>query len=66
MIPPYGLIVDCEDRHRRIADAAYYRYSLRGCESGHELEDWLCAEQAVDAELLSGGIVPLKATYFAG
>lgn len=29
-----------------IREAAYYRYLQRGCEPGHELEDWLAAETA--------------------
>ena len=65
MIPPNGLLADYEDRRQRIAHAAYCRYTLRGCESGRELEDWLCAEQEADAELVSGGIVPTRAGYFA-
>ena len=31
----------------RIATAAYYRAEQRGFEPGHELEDWLHAEQQV-------------------
>ncbi|MEA3194901.1 MAG: hypothetical protein QOD26_3234 [Betaproteobacteria bacterium] len=32
---------------RRIAEAAYYRAQQRGFEPGHELEDWIAAEQEV-------------------
>jgi len=35
------------DRHKMIADAAYYRARQRGFESGHELEDWLAAENEI-------------------
>jgi hypothetical protein len=31
--------------NRRIAERAYQRYEARGREDGHELEDWLSAEQ---------------------
>jgi hypothetical protein len=34
-------------RRRMIADAAYYRAECRGFEPGHELEDWLAAENEV-------------------
>ncbi len=33
------------DRDARIAELAYYRAESRGFEPGHELEDWLEAEQ---------------------
>lgn len=33
-----------EDRWARVATAAYYRSECRGFEAGHELEDWLAAE----------------------
>jgi DUF2934 family protein len=36
-------------RQQRIALAAYYRAQRRGFEAGGELEDWLAAEQEIDA-----------------
>jgi hypothetical protein len=42
-----------KDRYERIAEAAYLRAERRGFEPGHELEDWLAAEQEVDALLSS-------------
>jgi hypothetical protein len=66
VIPCYPLIVDYEARRQRIADAAHDRYTLRGCEPGKELDDWLWAEKTVDAELLSGGIVPAKCDLYEG
>ena len=33
------------DREARIAELAYYKAESRGFEPGHELEDWLEAEQ---------------------
>ena len=40
-----------EHRHEYIAEAAYLRAQSRGFVPGHELEDWLAAEKAVDALL---------------
>lgn len=42
---------DADARHRMIADAAYYLAAQRGFEPGHELEDWLTAEQEFEARL---------------
>jgi len=44
-----------EDRHASIAEAAYFRSEHRGFEPGHELEDWLAAEEEVDQRLLGEG-----------
>jgi hypothetical protein len=33
------------DRDARVAELAYYKAESRGFEPGHELEDWLEAEQ---------------------
>ena len=41
-----------EERHRLIAEAAYYRASRRGFGGGAEVEDWLAAEAEVDGKLL--------------
>lgn len=38
-------------REELIAEAAYLRAASRGFEPGHELDDWLAAEQRVDADL---------------
>jgi len=43
--------IDPEWRRALIAQAAYYRAERRGFDLGFELEDWLAAEQAIDAEL---------------
>jgi len=43
-----------EWRRTLIAEAAYYRAAYRGFEAGHELDDWLAAEQGIDAELTAG------------
>ncbi|HAJ92510.1 MAG TPA: DUF2934 domain-containing protein [Gammaproteobacteria bacterium] len=36
------------ERHRMIAEAAYYQAEKRGFQSGHALLDWLEAEKDVD------------------
>jgi hypothetical protein len=37
-----------EERHRRIAEAAYYRAERRGFTPGYEEEDWIAAEREID------------------
>lgn len=37
--------------HAMIADAAYFRAEKRGFEAGHELEDWLAAEEEIEQHL---------------
>jgi hypothetical protein len=41
-----------EDRNACIAEAAYFIAMRRGFSPGHELEDWLTAENEVDARLI--------------
>ena len=41
-----------EDRNACIAEAAYFMAMHRGFSPGHELEDWLTAENEVDARLI--------------
>lgn len=38
------------DRHHRIQVAAYYLAEHRGFAPGHEVDDWLAAEDAIEAE----------------
>jgi len=38
------------DRHHRVQVAAYYLAERRGFAPGHELDDWLAAEEAIEAE----------------
>jgi hypothetical protein len=38
------------DRHHRVQVAAYYLAERRGFAPGHELDDWLAAEDAIEAE----------------
>ncbi len=44
-----------EDRRASIAEAAYFKAEHRGFVPGHELEDWLAAEEEVDQRLLGEG-----------
>jgi hypothetical protein len=40
------------ERHRMIAEAAYYRAQRRGFVGGNSHQDWLDAEAEIDARLL--------------
>lgn len=51
---PIAELVGDEVRHRMIAEAAYFRAKHRGFSPGHELDDWLAAENEVDTALLIG------------
>ena len=44
-----------EDRDACIAEAAFFIAERRGFAPGHELEDWLRAENQVDARLSGEG-----------
>jgi Protein of unknown function (DUF2934) len=41
--------IDPDSRRRLVAAEAYFRAERRGFASGHELEDWVAAEAAVDS-----------------
>lgn len=43
--PPELTGVNPEEREHMIAEAAYYRYLNRGATAGHDLDDWLAAEE---------------------
>ena len=47
-------IGDEEILRQRIAEKAYGLYECRGCCHGHDLDDWLQAEQLVFAEIAAG------------
>lgn len=47
--PTAAAALSPEERHRRIAEAAYLRAAARGFAPGHELDDWLAAERELDA-----------------
>ncbi len=46
-----SLRIDASARRQMIEAAAYFLAERRGFAAGHEFEDWLAAERAVDARL---------------
>jgi hypothetical protein len=44
-----AIAVDSEERRKRIAERAYFKAEQRGFDEGHELDDWLEAEQEITA-----------------
>lgn len=46
------------ERHRRIAEAAYFRAERRGFTEEGAMQDWLDAEQDIEAEELIGDGAP--------
>lgn len=48
----FASFVEPERRAALIAEAAFFRSEKRGFAPGHESEDWLAAENEVDARLL--------------
>jgi hypothetical protein len=51
-IQSYRAPHNLEERNACIAEAAYFIAIRRGFSTGHELEDWLTAENEVDARLI--------------
>lgn len=53
-----------QERHRMIAEAAYFRALQREFRNGDPLDDWFCAEREIDqllrAEQPAGGGSPRK------
>jgi len=45
--PPARVTNQAEDLESRIRERAHELYQERGCEDGHELEDWLRAEEEI-------------------
>jgi Protein of unknown function (DUF2934) len=56
--PTFTNFVGPEERAALIAEAAYFRAERRGFLPGHETEDWLAAEEEVDARLLRSDSAP--------
>ena len=48
-------VINREQRQAMICEAAYFMAERRGLRAGHELEDWLAAEQQIDLVLTGGG-----------
>jgi hypothetical protein len=42
--------IDLDEFREMVATAAYYRAEKRGFESGHEMDDWLEAEQEISKQ----------------
>lgn len=55
-------VITPDERHRMIAEAAYYRALNRSFVGGSPEEDWLQAEQDVNRVLLSAGAPARKRT----
>lgn len=52
--------ISAEEREQRIATAAYYRALDRGFAKGDPVDDWLQAEQEIDAEVMRALPTPAK------
>jgi hypothetical protein len=48
------------ERKARVATAAYFRAQKRGCEPGHELDDWLAAEADTAADVQDSFATPVE------
>jgi hypothetical protein len=48
--------LDRDARHSLVAAEAYYRAEKRGFTAGHELEDWVAAEHAIDRRLADAAV----------
>ena len=44
----FGSTNDLPDRDATISELAYYKAENRGFHPGHDLDDWLAAEQELD------------------
>jgi len=46
-----GADIDLDARRQLVAAEAYFLAERRGFEAGHELEDWIAAEELVESRL---------------
>ena len=46
-----GASIDLDARRQLVAAEAYFLAERRGFEAGHELEDWIAAEEMVESRL---------------
>lgn len=51
---PAAAEITPEQRHQLIAEAAYLRAESRSFDAGDPIDDWLQAEQEIDARLTGG------------
>ena len=42
--------IDADKLHRMIAERAYFKAEKRGFATGHEIDDWLAAEQELNKQ----------------
>lgn len=57
--------ITADERHRMIAEAAYFRALSRDFDGGDPLDDWCCAEREVDQRLLSDERLAVRKTTSA-
>jgi hypothetical protein len=64
--PPHSIAtIDPDRRHDMVAKAAYYFSEHRGFDPGHELDDWLAAENQIDATFGIGETSTFAAPWVA-
>ena len=51
VVPQSANSIDAENRRQLIAAEAYFLAERRGFAAGHEVEDWIAAEAAVNSRL---------------
>jgi len=51
--PPTTMITSSEERHRLIAEAAYYLAEKRGFQGGNPEHDWLQAANQIDSMIMN-------------
>jgi len=52
--PPATIISDSQELENQIRQRAYELYEARGGEDGHDLEDWLRAQEEITAKTARG------------
>jgi len=52
--PPATAISESQELENKIRQRAYELYEARGREDGHDLEDWLRAEEEITAKTTRG------------
>ena len=48
--PPATVASEPQELENQIRQRAYELYEARGCEDGHDLDDWLRAEEEITAK----------------
>ena len=52
--PACGNCVDAKIYAEKVEKKAYELYEKRGCQDGHDCEDWLEAERIIEEEMIAG------------